>query len=73
AWFKNQRAKYKKGQKEFLLSSDTSDTLNNFSPEMDEDPESIFVPEEPEGFLLCQQHLGKSCWSQQRGVRRRER
>ncbi|XP_036029816.1 rhox homeobox family member 1-like [Onychomys torridus] len=62
AWFKNQRAKYRKRQTELLLSSDTSDTLNNFSHKMDEDSDSASDPEEPKGFLLCQQHLGQSCW-----------
>ncbi|XP_059107314.1 rhox homeobox family member 1-like [Peromyscus eremicus] len=62
AWFKNQRAKYRKRQTELLLSSDTSDTMTNFSPKMDEDSDSTSDPEEPQGFLLCQQHLGQSCW-----------
>ncbi|NP_001032670.1 reproductive homeobox 10 [Rattus norvegicus] len=64
AWFKNKRAKYRKKHKELLLSSATSGTLNNFSAQMNEDPKSsTSVPEEPIGFIVCQQHLGKSCWS----------
>ncbi|GAB1302726.1 Reproductive homeobox 10 [Apodemus speciosus] len=64
AWFKNKRAKNRKKHKELLLSSATSGASNNFSAQMNEDPKSsTSVPEEPLGFIMCQQHLGKSCWS----------
>ncbi|XP_055468100.1 paired mesoderm homeobox protein 2-like [Psammomys obesus] len=62
-WFKNNRVKYRKKQMELLHSNSTSGILNNFSPEMNEDQKSACVPEEPVGFILCQQHLGQSCWS----------
>lgn len=39
---------------EFLLSSDTTDPLNNFPPKKDEDPESASVAKESQQFLLCQ-------------------
>ncbi|XP_031229345.1 homeobox protein ceh-36-like [Mastomys coucha] len=65
AWFKNKRAKYRKKHKELLVSNATSGTLNNFPAQMNEDPKSrnTSVPEEPIGFIECQQHLGRSCWS----------
>ncbi|NP_001020021.1 reproductive homeobox on chromosome X, 10 [Mus musculus] len=64
AWFKYKRAKYRRKQKELLLSNATSGTSNNFSAQMNEDPKSsTSVPEEQIGFIVCQQHLGKSCWS----------
>ncbi|CAH6779920.1 retina and anterior neural fold homeobox protein 2 [Phodopus roborovskii] len=62
AWFKNKRAKYRKIQTELLLSRDASGTVNNFPLKMDEHPKSASAPEEPIGFILCQQHLGQSCW-----------
>ncbi|XP_021009578.1 rhox homeobox family member 1-like [Mus caroli] len=64
SWFKNNRAKYRRKHKELLLSNATSGTSNNFSAQMKEDPKSsTSLPEEPIGFIVCQQHLGKSCWS----------
>lgn len=54
AWFKNRRSKYRNKQMEFLLSSDTTDPLNNFPPKKDEDPESASVAKESQQFLLCQ-------------------
>ncbi|XP_057614884.1 homeobox protein ESX1-like [Chionomys nivalis] len=54
AWFKNRRSKYRNKQMEFLLSNDTSGSLNNFPPKKDEDPESASVAKASQQFLLCQ-------------------
>nr|XP_048306401.1 retinal homeobox protein Rx2-like [Myodes glareolus] len=54
AWFKNRRSKYRNKQMEFLLSSDTSDPLNNFPHKKDEDTENASVAKKSQQFLLCQ-------------------